>query len=32
MQQIADGWNEITDREGRDKQLAAYTASLGVQR
>jgi len=32
MKQIADGWNEITDREGRDKQLAAYTASLGVQR
>jgi multiple sugar transport system substrate-binding protein len=32
MDQITAGWNEITDREGRDKQLAAYTASLGVQR
>jgi len=32
MQRIADGWNQITDAEGRDKQLAAYTASLGVQR
>jgi len=32
MDQITAGWNEISDREGRDKQLAAYTASLGVQR
>ncbi len=32
MQQITDGWNGITDKAGRDKQLAAYTASLGVQR
>ena len=32
MQEIADGWNEITDEAGRDKQLAAYVASLGVQR
>jgi multiple sugar transport system substrate-binding protein len=32
MAQITAGWNEISDREGRDKQLAAYTASLGVQR
>ena len=30
--QITDGWNEITDEQGRDKQLAAYKASLGVQR
>jgi multiple sugar transport system substrate-binding protein len=30
--QIEDGWNEITDQEGRDSQLAAYKASLGVQR
>jgi multiple sugar transport system substrate-binding protein len=32
MQQIFDGWEEITNTEGRDQQLAAYTASLGVQR
>jgi multiple sugar transport system substrate-binding protein len=32
MQQIVDGWNQITDAEGRDKQLSAYTSSLGVQR
>jgi multiple sugar transport system substrate-binding protein len=32
IQQIADGWNEITDAEGREEQLAAYNASLGVQR
>ncbi|MBA2380658.1 MAG: extracellular solute-binding protein [Chloroflexi bacterium] len=31
-QAIADGWNAITDEVGRDKQLAAYVASLGVQR
>jgi multiple sugar transport system substrate-binding protein len=32
MQQITDGWNAITDGQGRDSQLAAYTASLGIQR
>jgi multiple sugar transport system substrate-binding protein len=32
MQQITDGWNQITDTVGRDQQLAAYTSSLGVQR
>ena len=32
MQQIADRWNEISDTEGRDAQLAAYVASLGVER
>ncbi len=32
MKQINDGWEEITNTEGRDKQLAAYKASLGVQR
>jgi multiple sugar transport system substrate-binding protein len=32
MEQISSGWNEITDAEGRDKQLQAYTASLGVKR
>jgi multiple sugar transport system substrate-binding protein len=31
-QQIATGWNDITDKAGKDKQLAAYVASLGVQR
>jgi len=31
-QAIADGWNAITDEAGKDKQLAAYVASLGVQR
>jgi multiple sugar transport system substrate-binding protein len=29
---IADGWNGITNEAGKDKQLAAYVASLGVQR
>ncbi len=32
MQQITDGWNAISDGQGRDTQLAAYTASLGIQR
>jgi multiple sugar transport system substrate-binding protein len=32
MKQIFDGWEEITETEGRDEQLAAYKASLGVQR
>jgi multiple sugar transport system substrate-binding protein len=32
MQQITDGWEETTNQAGRDKQLAAYKASLGVQR
>jgi multiple sugar transport system substrate-binding protein len=32
MQNIATGWNEITDEVGRDAQLAAYNASLGVER
>ena len=31
-QAIADGWNAITNEAGKDKQLAAYVASLGVQR
>ena len=29
-QAIADGWNAITDEAGKDQQLAAYIASLGV--
>jgi multiple sugar transport system substrate-binding protein len=32
MKQINDGWEEITNTEGREDQLAAYKASLGVQR
>jgi hypothetical protein len=32
MQQISDSWNAITDGQGRDSQLAAYKASLTVQR
>lgn len=32
MQQIADGWDEITDELGRAEQYAAYLGSLGVER
>jgi multiple sugar transport system substrate-binding protein len=32
MQNITDGWNQITETEGKDAQLAAYNASLGVKR
>jgi multiple sugar transport system substrate-binding protein len=32
MQQIADGWDQITDAQGREAQLEAYNASLGVER
>jgi multiple sugar transport system substrate-binding protein len=31
-QAIADGWNGITNDAGKDQQLAAYVASLGVKR
>ena len=31
-QAIADGWNPITDQAGKDKQLAAYVASLGIKK
>jgi hypothetical protein len=31
-QAIADGWNGITDKAGKDKQLAAYVASLGIKK
>jgi multiple sugar transport system substrate-binding protein len=31
-QAISDGWNQITNQVGKDKQLAAYVASLGVQK
>jgi multiple sugar transport system substrate-binding protein len=30
MQQIYDGWQEITDELGRDAQLAAYKSTLGI--
>jgi multiple sugar transport system substrate-binding protein len=29
---IADGWNKITDKAGKADQLAAYIATLGIQR
>jgi len=32
MKQIADGWNAITDKEGRDKQRQAYAGSLNIQK
>jgi multiple sugar transport system substrate-binding protein len=32
MKQIADGWNKITDKEGRAKQRTAYAASLNIRR
>ena len=28
MKTIEDGWNELTEELGKDKQLAAYRASL----
>src|SRR4029079_11533235 len=32
MKQITDGWEEITNAQGRDAQLQAYKDSLGVTR
>ncbi len=32
MQQIYDGWEEITEELGREEQLEAYRNSLGVKR
>ncbi|CAN5897938.1 extracellular solute-binding protein [soil metagenome] len=32
MQQVYDGWQEITDELGRDSQLEAYNGTLGVER
>ncbi len=32
MQQIYDGWQEITDELGLEDQLSAYRSTLGVQR
>jgi multiple sugar transport system substrate-binding protein len=31
VQQIYDGWEEITEELGRDEQLAAYKATLGIK-
>ncbi len=31
IQQINDGWEEITDELGREDQLAAYKASIGAE-
>lgn len=31
-QAITDGWNAITEQVGKDKQLAAYVASLGIKK
>ena len=31
MKAITDGWNEITDELGRDKQLAAYKSTIGAK-
>ena len=30
MKTIEDGWNEITDEVGREKQLAAYKSTIGA--
>jgi multiple sugar transport system substrate-binding protein len=30
MQAIYDGWEEITEELGREDQLAAYRATLGI--
>lgn len=32
MEQIYDGWQEITDEIGRDEQIDAYNGTLGVER
>ena len=32
MQQMFDGWQQLTDQIGRDKQAQAYADSLGVKR
>ncbi len=32
MEQVYDGWQEITDELGRDTQIAAYNGTLGVER
>jgi len=31
MQQIYDGWQELTDELGREDQLAAYKGTLGIK-
>ena len=30
LQNIYDGWEEITEEYGRDRQLKLYKASLGI--
>ena len=30
--QIEEGWEELTEQFGRDTQLAAYQATLGVEK
>ena len=32
MEQIYDGWQEITDELGREEQAAAYQGTLGIER
>jgi hypothetical protein len=32
MKRIEDGWEKITNDEGRDQQKQAYAASLNIQR
>jgi multiple sugar transport system substrate-binding protein len=32
MKEIAEGWEQKTEELGREKQLAAYRATLGVQK
>jgi multiple sugar transport system substrate-binding protein len=32
MKRIEDGWEKITNDEGRDEQKQAYAASLNIQR
>ena len=32
MQQVYDGWEEITEELGREEQLAAYRGTLGVKK
>jgi len=32
MKEIEEGWEQKTEELGREKQLAAYRATLGVQK
>ena len=31
MKAITDGWNEVTEELGKDKQLGAYTSTIGAK-